>query len=90
MDGQYPVDFSTPMALSDLLRLPKSQVDQLLDEYGIPLHSQSDHGTSQERLIDKLSDLLDFLGARQIADVLRTNSGYNTSSHRHLLTGGRR
>ena len=89
-DGQYPVDFSTPMALSDLLRWPESLGDHLLDEYGVPLHRQRDHGTSQERLIDKLSDLLDFLGARQIADVLRTKSGCNLSSHRHLLTGSRR
>lgn len=79
------------MALSDLMKLPESQLDQLLYEYEVPpQHGQSDYGASRERLINKLSDLLDFLGARQIAEVLRSGSGYSMPSHRHLLTASRR
>lgn len=79
-----------PMALSELMRLPESQLDRLLDDYELPLYLQSDYGASRDSLINKLSELLDFLGARQIADVLRSGSGVIMSSQRCLLTGSRR
>jgi len=45
-------------------------------------------GTSRESLVHNLTLLLDFLGARQIADVLRSSSGGGLSSSRRSLTGG--
>lgn len=97
MDGRYPFDFSTPVPLSELMAFPESQLDRLLESYDV--FSQGQHGygardrefgrtTSRESLLHKLTLLLDFLGARQIADVLRSGSGSGLSSSRRSLTEG--
>lgn len=78
-----------PMALSGLMRLPESQLNRLFEEYELPLYRQNDYGASRDGLVNKLSELLDFLGARQIADVLRSGSTANMSSQRYSLTGSR-
>jgi hypothetical protein len=96
MDGRYPLDFSTPVPLSELMAFPETQLDRLLDSYDVISRGQhgygarereSGRGTSRESRLHKLSLLLDFLGARQIADVLRSGSGSGLSSSRRSLTG---
>lgn len=96
MDGRYPSDLSTPVTLSDLMRMPESQLDRLLEEYEISFHGRSsydgrdrafDLSSSRESLVHKLSSLLDFLGAHQIADVLRSGAESDRSSSRQFLTG---
>jgi hypothetical protein len=96
MDGRYPFDFSTPVALSELMAFPESQLDRLLESYDVISHEQRGYGardrdfglaSSRESRLHKLSLLLDFLGARQIADVLRSGSGSGFSSSRRPLTG---
>lgn len=51
-----------------------------------------DSVSSQESTVLKLSVLLDFLGARQVADVLHPRSGSEgtISGSRNMLTGSRR
>jgi hypothetical protein len=94
MDGRYPFDFSTPVPLSELMAFPESQLDRLLESYDVVSHGCSagdrDYGraTSRESRLHKLGLLLDFLGARQIADVLRSGSGSGLSNSRRSLTGG--
>jgi hypothetical protein len=98
-DGRYPLDFSTPTTLSDLARFSESQLDRLLEEYEISFHRQSSYG-SRGRDFDsastssssahKMASLLDFLGAHQLADVLRTGSGSDWSSSRRWTGGARR
>lgn len=93
IDGRYPLDFSTPVALSNLMKFPESQLDRLLEEYDIPSDGprsydrEFDPPSTRERLLHKLILLLGFLGARQIADVLRSGSGDSWSSSRQSLTG---
>jgi hypothetical protein len=96
MDGRYPFDFSTPVTLPDLMSYSESQLDRLLESYGIISHEQHSYGIqdrdfglagSGESLLHKLTLLLDFLGARQIAGVLRSDSGGNLLSSRQSLTG---
>jgi hypothetical protein len=97
MDGRYPFDFSTPVALSELMAFPESQLNRLLESYDVVSHGEHSYGardrdsglaSSRESRLHKLSLLLDFLGARQIGDVLRSGSGSGLSSPRRSLTGG--
>jgi hypothetical protein len=96
MDGRYPYEFSTSVALSELMAFPESQLDRLLESCDVIAHGQHGYGardrdfglaSSRESRLHKLSLLLDFLGARQIADVLRSGSGSGFSSSRRPLTG---
>jgi hypothetical protein len=97
MDGRYPFDFSTSVPLSELMAFPERQLDRLLDSYDVTSYKQCgygardrDHGlaSSRESRLHKLFLLLKFLGARQIADVLRSGSGSGLSNSRRSLTGG--
>jgi hypothetical protein len=97
MDGRYPFDFSTSVPLSELMAFPESQLDRLLESYDVMFHGQRgygsrdrDHGlaSSRESRLHKLSFLLEFLGARQIADVLQSGSGSGLSSSRRSLARG--
>lgn len=97
MDGQYPFDFSTPVALSKLMAFPESQLDRLLESYDVISPGQHSYGardrefgltSSRESRIYKLALLLDFLGARQIAEVLRSGSGSDRSTSRRSVTAG--
>ena len=96
MDGRYPFDFSTPVPLSELMAFPECQLDRLLESYDVIGPGQHGYGardrnfgltSSRESRVHKLSLLLDFLGARQIAEVLRSGSGSGFSSSRRPLTG---
>jgi hypothetical protein len=84
MTGRYPLDFATPMTIAQLMALPESQLDRLLEDYDIPTHGITAYSTREcncdltmgrESRLSKLSTLLDFLGARRIADVLRSGPG---------------
>lgn len=97
-DGRYPVDFSAPMRLPNFMSLSEIKLDDLLDDYEVSTHEDLDFGgrhysrTSDfDGRVQKLAALLDFLGARQIADVLRSEVGGLSSRSRPLLAGsGRR
>jgi len=97
MNGRYPFDFSHPVALSELMAFPESQLDRLLESYDVISQGQHGYGardrefglaSSREGRIYKLALLLDFLGARHIADVLRSGSGSDRSTSRRSVTGG--
>jgi hypothetical protein len=99
LDGRYPLDFSTPVTLSDLMRFSESQLDRLLEEYEVPFHGQFGYGSrghefdsasNSGSLTHKMASLLDFLGAHQLAKVLRSGSGSEWSSSRRLGGGARR
>ena len=96
MDGRYPFEFSTPVPLSELMAFLESQLDRLLESYDVISQGQHVYGardrefgrtTSRESLLHKLTLLLDFLGARQIADVLKSGSGSSSPNWRRSLTG---
>jgi hypothetical protein len=96
MDGRYPFDFSTPVALSELMNFPESQLDRLLESYDVISHREHSYGasdrgfglaSSRESRLYKLALLLDFLGARQLANVLRSGSGSDRLTSRQSLTG---
>ena len=81
LDGRYPFEFSTPVPLSELMAFSESQLDRMLESYDIISHGRHSYGVrdresglaaSRESLLHKLTLLLDFLGARQIGDVLRS------------------
>ena len=74
----------------------ETQLDRLLESYDISIREQYGYGardqnfdlaSSRERLLYKLTLLLDFLGARQIASVLRSGSGSDWSGSRQPLIG---
>lgn len=99
MDGRYPFDFSTPVALSELMAFPESHLDRLLESYDVISHeehgySSSDRSfglaSSRESRLYKLALLLDFLGARQLAGVLRSGFGSDRSTSRPSITRGLR
>jgi hypothetical protein len=84
LDGRYSPDFATPMTIAHLIALTESQLDRLLEDYDISSRSYAGYSTrdcdcdstaDRESRLSKLSTLLDFLGARRIADVLRLGSG---------------
>lgn len=84
MDGRYPLDFTTPMTIAHLMALPEGQLDRLLEDYDIRTRGFPGYSTREcdcestiqrESRLSKLSALLDFLGARRIADVLRSGLG---------------
>lgn len=96
MDGRYPFDFTTPVALSELMNFPESQLNRLLESYDVISHREYSYGASDRRFglassresrLYKLALLLDFLGARQLANVLRSGSGSDRLTSRQLLTG---
>ena len=83
------------------MALPESHLDRLLDEYEVPMRQNGGLGTrgrdldsvsSQESTVLKLSVLLDFLGAREVANVLHLRSGSRGtfSGSRNILRGSRR
>lgn len=81
------------------MALPENRLDRLIDEYEVSVRHTGGLGTrgryldsSRESTVLKLSVLLDFLGARQVADVLRPRSGSrgNLSGSRNLLPASRR
>jgi hypothetical protein len=83
-DGHYPLDFATPMTISNLMALPEGQLDRLLEDYDIASPGSAgystrdcdcDSTTERESRLSKLTTLLRFLGARRIADVLRSAPG---------------
>jgi len=101
LDGRYPLDFAMPMTVTNLMALPEDQLDRLLKEYDISIRGfagynarecDCDSAMESESRVSKLSTLLDFLGARRIADVLRSGSGGGggMSGSRPLMLGGRR
>lgn len=98
VDGRYPVDFSAPMRLPNFMSLSEIKLDDLLDEYEVSTHEDFDFGgrhysrvSDFDGRVQKLAALLDFLGARQIADVLRSEAVGLSSRSRPLLAGsGRR
>lgn len=99
MDGRYPSDFSTPVTLTELMRFSESRLDRLLEEYEISPHGRSgydgrdrefDLALTRGSLVLKLSSLLDFLGARQLADALRSRAGSGWSGSRGALTAASR
>jgi hypothetical protein len=72
------------MTIAHFMVLPESQLNRLLDDYEIPTRSFSGYNTrecncdstmNRGSRLSTLSELLDFLGARRIADVLRSGSG---------------
>ena len=84
VDGRYPLDFTIPMTIAHLMALPEGQLDRLLEDYdirtrGFPGYStrecECESTIQRESRLSKLSALLDFLGARRIADVLRSGLG---------------
>jgi hypothetical protein len=84
VDGRYPLDFATPMTTAHLMALPESQLDRLLEDYDIATSGFAGYSTrdcdcdsvmERESRLSKLSTLLNFLGARRIADVLRLGPG---------------
>jgi hypothetical protein len=87
------------VTLADLTRFSESQLDRLLEEYEISFHGQSSYGSRSREfdfastrgdLSHKMASLLDFLGAHQLADVLRSGSGSDWSGSRRLVGGARR
>jgi hypothetical protein len=84
VDGRYPLDFTIPMTIAHLMALPEGQLDRLLEDYDIRTRGFPGYSTQEcecestiqrESRLSKLSALLDFLGARRIADVLRSGLG---------------
>lgn len=98
LDGRYPSDLSTPVTLTELMRFSESRLDRLLEEYEISFHGISGYDgrdpdfdvASRGSLVLKLSSLLDFLGARQLADALRSRDGSRMSGSRGLLNAAAR
>lgn len=80
-DGQYPHGLSAPIRLGDLMALPESRLDRLLEDYQIPFIGRMGHGSrsitrsrdlrssSMSKAV-KLAALLKFLGALQIAEAI--------------------
>jgi hypothetical protein len=82
-----------------LTRFSESQLDRLLEEYEISFREQSSYGSrgrefelasTSGSMTYKMASLLDFLGAHQLADVLRSGSGSDWSNSRRLGGGARR
>jgi transposase-like protein len=101
VDGRYPLDFATLMTIAHLMALPESRLDRLLEDYDIPSRGFAGYSTrdcdcnstvEQESRLSKLSSLLGFLGARQIADALRSGpgGGGGVSGSRPLMMSSRR
>lgn len=100
MDGRFPLDFATPMTLAHFMTLPEDQLERLLEEYEIPISDHhggysvrgrgSDSIMGRESLLPKLSALLDFLGARHLADIVHSRSSGSISGSRRMLMDNRR
>jgi hypothetical protein len=77
------------MPLSEMLRLRESQLDRLLDEYDISFHVRVTRGpgSMREGSLHKMACLLEFLGARWLADMLLSESGNDWSGSRRSLAG---
>lgn len=91
------------MRLSNLMAMSESLLDRLLEDYELYPHDPFDcgireHHTFRDRdrfasrgdRVHKLATLLDFLGARQIANVLQLGRAPASLGSRLLLTGSRR
>lgn len=85
------------------MAMSESLLDRLLEDYELYTQDPFDYGVrqhhtlrdrdrfaSREDRVHKLATLLDFLGARQIANVLQLGRAPASLGSRLLLTGSRR
>lgn len=89
-DGGFPTGFSMPLPIEYLKGMSERQMEQILAQYGLPAgnsrHSNDLYGreSSKARTLASLATLLEFLGTRQLAELVRQRGGILSSdSRRH-------
>ncbi|CZT16287.1 uncharacterized protein RCC_02129 [Ramularia collo-cygni] len=88
-DGGFPSGFSMPRPLVDLMSMSEHSIEQILADYGLPAgntrYSNDMYGreSSRARKLTSLATLLEFLGARQLAEAVRQRGMMQMDSRRN-------